>query len=114
MSDLGVAHSQLQTMVRRRPRREGRDRRDPLAAVIPTPILADICGLGTNTAVRWATLASRDWSHYTANGTWPSHRSPGTAGSSNSGLCNTLATSAGRRSVGEKPPAIWKSPLEPI
>lgn len=37
-----------------------------LAAEIPTPILADILGLGTTTAVRWATLASRDWSKYTA------------------------------------------------
>jgi hypothetical protein len=37
-----------------------------LAAESPTPILADILGLGTNTAVRWATLASRDWSHDTA------------------------------------------------
>ncbi len=37
-----------------------------LAAEIPTPILADTLGLGTDTAVRWATLASRDWSHYTA------------------------------------------------
>lgn len=37
-----------------------------LAAEIPTPILADILGLGTNTAVRWATLAARDWSYYTA------------------------------------------------
>ena len=37
-----------------------------LAAEIPTPILADILGLGTTTAVRWATLASHDWSKYTA------------------------------------------------
>jgi hypothetical protein len=37
-----------------------------LAAEIPAPILADILGLGTNTAVRWATLASRDWSEYAA------------------------------------------------
>ena len=37
-----------------------------LAAEIPTPILADILGLGKNTAVRWANLASRDWGHYTA------------------------------------------------
>ena len=37
-----------------------------LAAEIPTPILADILGLGTNTAVRWAALASRNWGHYAA------------------------------------------------
>jgi hypothetical protein len=37
-----------------------------LAAEVPTPILADILGLGTNTAARWATLAARDWSQYTA------------------------------------------------
>jgi len=37
-----------------------------LASEIPTPVLAEILGLGTNTAVRWATLAARDWSQYTA------------------------------------------------
>ena len=37
-----------------------------LASEIPTPILAEILGLATNTAVRWATLATRDWSQYTA------------------------------------------------
>lgn len=37
-----------------------------LAAEIPTPLLADLLGLGQTTAVRWATLASRDWSQYTA------------------------------------------------
>ena len=37
-----------------------------LAAEIPTPILADILGLAPNTATRWAALAARDWSQYTA------------------------------------------------
>lgn len=37
-----------------------------LAAEIPTPILADTLGLSRNTATRWATLAARDWSQYTA------------------------------------------------
>jgi hypothetical protein len=37
-----------------------------LAGEIPTPILADILGLAANTAVRWATIAARDWSHYAA------------------------------------------------
>lgn len=37
-----------------------------LAANIPTPILAELLGLGTNTAVRWASLAARDWSQYAA------------------------------------------------
>ena len=37
-----------------------------LAGEIPTPILADILGLSPQTAVRWAALAARDWSQYTA------------------------------------------------
>jgi hypothetical protein len=37
-----------------------------LAAEIPTPVLADILGLATSTATRWAALAARDWSYYTA------------------------------------------------
>ncbi|MGC5586115.1 hypothetical protein ACPYOC_17470 [Ornithinimicrobium sp. W1665] len=37
-----------------------------LAASMPTPILADILGLAPNTATRWAALASRGWSTYTA------------------------------------------------
>lgn len=37
-----------------------------LAASMPTPILANILGLAPNTATRWAALASRDWSTYTA------------------------------------------------
>jgi len=37
-----------------------------LAANIPTPVLAELLGLGANTAVRWATLAARDWSQYAA------------------------------------------------
>jgi hypothetical protein len=37
-----------------------------LAGEIPTPVLAELLGLNNNTAVRWATLAARDWSQYTA------------------------------------------------
>ncbi len=37
-----------------------------LAGAIPTPILADILGLSPATAVRWATLANRNWGQYTA------------------------------------------------
>jgi hypothetical protein len=37
-----------------------------LAGEIPTPILAEILGLSAQTAVRWAALAARDWSQYTA------------------------------------------------
>jgi len=37
-----------------------------LAGEIPTPVLAELLGLGTNTATRWAALAARDWSHYAA------------------------------------------------
>jgi hypothetical protein len=37
-----------------------------LAAEMPTPILAEILGLASATAVRWATLAARDWSQYAA------------------------------------------------
>jgi hypothetical protein len=37
-----------------------------LAAEIPTPILADLLGLSSVTATRWATLAARDWSQYAA------------------------------------------------
>ena len=37
-----------------------------LAAEIPTPILADILGLAPKATVRWAALAARDWSQYTA------------------------------------------------
>lgn len=33
-----------------------------LAATIPTPVLADLVGISSNTAVRWATLTSRSWS----------------------------------------------------
>ena len=42
-----------------------------LAAEIPTPILSDILGLGTTTAVRWATLAAR-----TGASTQPSEAHP--------------------------------------
>ncbi len=35
-----------------------------LAAEVPTPILADLLGIHTTTAVAWATLAARDWSSY--------------------------------------------------
>lgn len=37
-----------------------------LAAAMPVPVLADLLGLSPNTAVRWAALAARDWSQYTA------------------------------------------------
>jgi hypothetical protein len=37
-----------------------------LAASMPTPILAEVLGLAPNPATRWAALASRDWSAYTA------------------------------------------------
>ncbi|WP_081480515.1 MULTISPECIES: hypothetical protein [Ornithinimicrobiaceae] len=37
-----------------------------LAATMPTPILAEVLGLAPNTASRWAALASRGWSAYTA------------------------------------------------
>lgn len=38
-----------------------------LAAQMPTPVLAEMLGLATNTAVRWAALAASDWSRYTAD-----------------------------------------------
>ena len=34
--------------------------------LLATPILADILGLAPTTTVRWAALAARDWSQYTA------------------------------------------------
>jgi hypothetical protein len=37
-----------------------------LAAEIPAPVLAELLGLSPTTASRWASLAARDWSHYTA------------------------------------------------
>ena len=37
-----------------------------LAAEIPTPVLAELLGLSSVTATRWATLAARDWSQYAA------------------------------------------------
>ena len=37
-----------------------------LAARMPVPILAELLGLGTITATRWAALAARDWSQYAA------------------------------------------------
>jgi hypothetical protein len=37
-----------------------------LAAEVPAPILAELLGLSITTATRWATLAARDWSQYTA------------------------------------------------
>lgn len=37
-----------------------------LAATIPTPVLADLIGITSNTAVRWAALTSRSWSTYIA------------------------------------------------
>ena len=37
-----------------------------LAAAMPIPVLADVLGLSTNTAARWATLVGRDWNTYIA------------------------------------------------
>ncbi len=37
-----------------------------LAAQIPTPVLADLLGIATTTATRWAALAARDWTGYIA------------------------------------------------
>ncbi|MGH9067253.1 MAG: hypothetical protein ACRD0J_07170 [Acidimicrobiales bacterium] len=37
-----------------------------LAGDMPAPVLAEVLGLATNTAVRWATLAARDWRYYIA------------------------------------------------
>jgi hypothetical protein len=37
-----------------------------LAAEMPAPVLADLLGLAPATASRWAKLAARDWSQYTA------------------------------------------------
>jgi len=35
-----------------------------LAARIPAPILADLIGIATTTAVKWAALSARDWASY--------------------------------------------------
>ena len=37
-----------------------------LAAEVPTPLLAELLGIGTTTAHRWAALASRTWGSYIA------------------------------------------------
>lgn len=37
-----------------------------LAAQMPVPIVAELLGLSSNTATRWAALAARDWSQYAA------------------------------------------------
>jgi hypothetical protein len=37
-----------------------------LAGNLPTPVLADVLGLSTTTAERWAALAKRDWAAYIA------------------------------------------------
>jgi hypothetical protein len=37
-----------------------------LAAEMPAPVLADLLGVAPATASRWAKLAARDWSQYTA------------------------------------------------
>ena len=37
-----------------------------LAGEIPTPVLAELLGLSTATAVRYSTLASRSWTQYMA------------------------------------------------
>lgn len=38
-----------------------------LAADLPAAILADLLGMHVNTAVRWVTLARRDWTDYLAD-----------------------------------------------
>ena len=35
-----------------------------LAGQVPAPVLAELIGIADTTAVRWATLATRDWSEY--------------------------------------------------
>jgi hypothetical protein len=40
-----------------------------LAADLPSPVVADLFGLHINTAVRWAKLATRDWTAYVAERT---------------------------------------------
>ena len=40
-----------------------------LAAQIPVPVLADLLGIATSTATRWAALAAKDWSRYIADRT---------------------------------------------
>ncbi|MBW0275345.1 hypothetical protein ATM97_29150 [Nocardia sp. MH4] len=37
-----------------------------LASEMPTAVLAEVLGLNNITAIRWATLASRDWAYYAA------------------------------------------------
>ena len=37
-----------------------------LAAEVPAPVLADLLSLVPSTAIKWATIASRDWAAYTA------------------------------------------------
>jgi hypothetical protein len=37
-----------------------------LASDLPSPVLADVLGLSTSTAVRWTALAKRDWAAYIA------------------------------------------------
>jgi hypothetical protein len=38
-----------------------------LAATLPHPILADVLGISTTSAIRWAALSSRTWGKYTAD-----------------------------------------------
>ncbi|MFD5540769.1 hypothetical protein ACFWIJ_23865 [Streptomyces sp. NPDC127079] len=38
----------------------------PLAADLPSPILADLTGMHRHTAIRWVTYARRDWAEYLA------------------------------------------------
>jgi hypothetical protein len=38
-----------------------------LAGQVPAPVLADLIGIAPKTAVKWAALAARDWSQYTAD-----------------------------------------------
>jgi hypothetical protein len=65
-----------------------------LAAEMPTPILAEILGLANNTAARWATLAARDWSYYTALRR-SDNAGPATAVASDMGAGNSASSMGG-------------------
>lgn len=47
-----------------------------LASQIPAPVLADITGMVPTVAIRWAALAARNWSQYTAARSNPPTRPP--------------------------------------
>jgi hypothetical protein len=48
-----------------------------LAGNLPTPVLADVLGLHTATAERWAHLANRDWAAYIAERVTDTHTQTG-------------------------------------